>query len=118
MIAEAAYNESQKTFQQMSQKQSLALAKDLIELQSRDLGFTGKWLKPAEGSGICCCSRGVKTIIRIFKNVNLNRVHFNFLRSTLEKEIDDMIAEAAYNESQKTFQQMSQKESLTLAKDL
>ena len=50
MIAEAAYNESQKTFQQMSQKESLALAKDLIELQSRDLGFTGKWLKAAEGS--------------------------------------------------------------------
>jgi hypothetical protein len=27
----------------------------------------------------------------------------------LEREIDDMIAKAAYNESQKTFQQMSQK---------
>jgi hypothetical protein len=36
----------------------------------------------------------------------------------LEREIDDMIAKAAYNESQKTFQQMSQKESLTLAKDI
>jgi ribonucleotide reductase beta subunit family protein with ferritin-like domain len=36
----------------------------------------------------------------------------------LEREIDDMIAKAAYNESQKTFQQMSQKESLTLAKDM
>jgi hypothetical protein len=35
------------------------------------------------------------------------------LSSELEKEIDDMIAEAAYNESQKTFQQMSQKESHT-----
>jgi hypothetical protein len=35
----------------------------------------------------------------------------------MEQDIDDMIANAAYNESQKTFQQMSQKESLTLAKD-
>jgi hypothetical protein len=35
MIAKAAYNESQKTFQQMSQKESLTLAKDMIELQSK-----------------------------------------------------------------------------------
>ena len=50
MIAKAAYNESQKTFQQMSQKESLTLAKDMIELQSKELGFSGKWLKPAEDS--------------------------------------------------------------------
>jgi hypothetical protein len=50
MIAKAAYNESQKTFQQMSQKESLTLAKDMIELQSKELGYSGKWLKAAENS--------------------------------------------------------------------
>jgi uncharacterized protein (DUF305 family) len=45
MIAKAAFNESQKTFQQMSQKESLTLAKDMIELQSKELGYSGKWLK-------------------------------------------------------------------------
>jgi hypothetical protein len=41
MIAKAAFNESQKTFQQMSQKESLTLAKDMIELQSKELGYSG-----------------------------------------------------------------------------
>jgi hypothetical protein len=36
------------------------------------------------------------------------------LTPQMERDIDDMIANAAYNESQKTFQQMSQKESLTM----
>jgi hypothetical protein len=34
----------------MSQKESLTLAKDMIELQSKELGYSGKWLKAAEGS--------------------------------------------------------------------
>jgi hypothetical protein len=35
-----------------------------------------------------------------------------------QSEIDDLVERAAFNESQKTFQQMSQKESLQLAKDV
>jgi hypothetical protein len=31
----------------MSQKESLTLAKDMIELQSKELGYSGKWLKAA-----------------------------------------------------------------------
>jgi hypothetical protein len=34
----------------MSQKESLTLAKDMIELQSKELGYSGKWLKVAENS--------------------------------------------------------------------
>jgi hypothetical protein len=34
----------------MSQKESLTLAKDMIELQSKELGYSGKWLKAAENS--------------------------------------------------------------------
>ena len=40
------------------------------------------------------------------------------LSTEVEKEIDDLVERAAFNESQKTFQQMSQKESLQLAKDV
>jgi hypothetical protein len=50
MIANAAYNESQKTFQQMSQKESLTLAKDMIKLNQRQTGYAGMWLRPIEGS--------------------------------------------------------------------
>jgi hypothetical protein len=44
MIANAAYNESQKTFQQMSQRESLTLAKDMIKLNQRQTGYAGMWL--------------------------------------------------------------------------
>ena len=50
MIANAAYNESQKTFQQMSQKESLTLAKDMIKLNQRQTGYAGMWLRPMENS--------------------------------------------------------------------
>jgi hypothetical protein len=63
----------------MSQKESLTLAKDMIELQSKELGYSGKWLKAAEGSV------RVETVVGVLKDVNLNRVHFNFLRSTHTK---------------------------------
>jgi hypothetical protein len=36
----------------------------------------------------------------------------------MEKDIDDLVERAAFNESQKTFQQMSQKDALKLAKDV
>jgi hypothetical protein len=36
----------------------------------------------------------------------------------MEKDIDDLVERAAFNESQKTFQQMSQKDALQLAKDV
>jgi hypothetical protein len=39
-----------KTFQQMSQKESLTLAKDMIKLNQRQTGYAGMWLRPIEGS--------------------------------------------------------------------
>jgi hypothetical protein len=60
-------------------------------------------------STLCCGSWWVETIMRVFKDVNFSSDNFS---PELEREIDDMIAKAAFNESQKTFQQMSQKESL------
>jgi hypothetical protein len=40
------------------------------------------------------------------------------LSTQMEKDIDDLVERAAFNESQKTFQQMSQKDALQLAKDV
>jgi hypothetical protein len=40
------------------------------------------------------------------------------LSTQMEKDIDDLVERAAFNESQKTFQQMSQKDALKLAKDV
>jgi hypothetical protein len=37
------------------------------------------------------------------------------LSTQMEKDIDDLVERAAFNESQKTFQQMSQKDALQLA---
>jgi hypothetical protein len=120
LVERAAFNESQKTFQQMSQKDALQPGEFTLTCLNSDFGALPSFKSANSCREVTLELELSPTSLAIVSKMAAQKMLkysvSDGLSTQMEKDIDDLVERAAFNESQKTFQQMSQKDAVDSSK--